>query len=318
MVGVLRKRSPSRCSKPDVRAGFEHQAQRLGRGAAARGDLGGGQCARCQCGRTRRDRKRRRRRPTTRYASASCMIRPGFGAAVDEDSMCEKCILKSAPPMLTVVERVLAASLGAQRWDGSPITAPRRVCDRRRSMSAAMRSRSSPADARRAAAAPPRASASSAGPARRRGAGAAADRSAQQGRTGDAFVADALACFEQGDAREQQSWLRAIALWPEARAFLPSAIDACRTNIIPVFEALACENPVPGGAFSRSQLQPAGAEGDVQLDRARRASSACRSAATRSCRAWRATTPRNAPRPGARVPADIDLALHDAAQGRTR
>lgn len=69
------------------------------------------------------------------------------------------------------------------------------------------------------------------------------------GHTGDAFVADALACFEQGDAREQQSWLRAIALWPEAKAFLPHAIDACRTNIIPVFEALACENPYPAQHF---------------------------------------------------------------------
>jgi hypothetical protein len=70
-----------------------------------------------------------------------------------------------------------------------------------------------------------------------------------KGRTGDAFVADALACFEQGDAREQESWLKAIALWPEAKAFLPHAIDACRTNIVPVFEALACENPYPSQHF---------------------------------------------------------------------
>lgn len=71
----------------------------------------------------------------------------------------------------------------------------------------------------------------------------------QSGRTGEAFVADALECFEQGDAREQQSWLRAIALWPEATSFLPVAIDACRTNIVPVFEALACENPYPAQHF---------------------------------------------------------------------
>jgi hypothetical protein len=70
-----------------------------------------------------------------------------------------------------------------------------------------------------------------------------------KGHTGDAFVADALACFEQGDAREQESWLKAIALWPEAKAFLPHAIDACRTNIVPVFEALACENPYPSQYF---------------------------------------------------------------------
>lgn len=70
-----------------------------------------------------------------------------------------------------------------------------------------------------------------------------------RGSTGAAFVNAALECFEQGDAREQQSWLRAIALWPEAAAFLPQAIDACRTNIVPVFEALACENPYPAAHF---------------------------------------------------------------------
>jgi len=69
------------------------------------------------------------------------------------------------------------------------------------------------------------------------------------GVTGQPFVDAALECFEQGDAREQQSWLRAIALWPEAAQFLPTAIDACRTNIVPVFEALACENPYPAAYF---------------------------------------------------------------------
>lgn len=69
------------------------------------------------------------------------------------------------------------------------------------------------------------------------------------GRVGATFVADALACYEQGDAREQQSWLRAIAIWPEAAEFLSTAIDACRTNIIPVFESVACENPYPARQF---------------------------------------------------------------------
>jgi hypothetical protein len=63
------------------------------------------------------------------------------------------------------------------------------------------------------------------------------------------FVDAAVACFEQGDAREQQSWLRALPLWPEAAPFLPHAIEACRTNIVPVFEALACENPYPAAHF---------------------------------------------------------------------
>lgn len=70
-------------------------------------------------------------------------------------------------------------------------------------------------------------------------------RSASQ----DAFIAGAVACFEQGDAREQQSWLRAVALLPEPARFLPQAIDACRTNILPLFESIACENPYPANYF---------------------------------------------------------------------
>lgn len=149
--------------------------------------------------------------------------------------------------MLTVVERVLAAALGPKRWDGSQLpllvayaTAPQHVGRDALALSPAeldeLRSaapgigfeRWTREDAARALL-------------------LIARRNA--GQAGDAFVTDALACFEQGDAREQQSWLRAIALWPEAKAFLPAAIDSCRTNIIPVFEALACENPYPAAHF---------------------------------------------------------------------
>jgi hypothetical protein len=63
------------------------------------------------------------------------------------------------------------------------------------------------------------------------------------------FFADASACFEQGDSGEQQSWLRGIALLPGAERFRPIAIDACRTNILPVFQAIACENPYPARHF---------------------------------------------------------------------
>lgn len=63
------------------------------------------------------------------------------------------------------------------------------------------------------------------------------------------FVADASACYEQGDAREQQSWLRAVAMLPAPERFLPLAIDACRSSILPVFEAIACENPYPSLCF---------------------------------------------------------------------
>jgi hypothetical protein len=65
----------------------------------------------------------------------------------------------------------------------------------------------------------------------------------------DAFIASAIACYEQGDAREQQSWLRAVAVLPEPERFLPYVVDACRTNILPLFESTACENPYPSRHF---------------------------------------------------------------------
>ncbi len=52
-------------------------------------------------------------------------------------------------------------------------------------------------------------------------------------------------CYEKGDSREQESWLRILPLLPDCEYFLDTAIDACRTNIIPLFEAIACENPYP-------------------------------------------------------------------------
>ena len=65
----------------------------------------------------------------------------------------------------------------------------------------------------------------------------------------DAFADAAAACYERGDAREQQSWLRAVSLLPDCGRFLRLTIDACRTNIIPVFEAIACENSYPAKFF---------------------------------------------------------------------
>ena len=59
----------------------------------------------------------------------------------------------------------------------------------------------------------------------------------------------ATQCYELGDSREQQSWLRAVSLLPGAERHLRTAIDACRTNILPLFEAIACENPYPARFF---------------------------------------------------------------------
>ena len=130
------------------------------------------------------------------------------------------------------------------------------------------------------------------------------------GRTGDAFVADALECFEQGDAREQQSWLRAIALWPEAKAFLPNAIDACRTNIVPVFEALACENPYPSQYFPErnfNQVVLKAMFNSIALSRIVGLPSRLNAELSRMARDYAAE--RTAA--GRSVPADIGLAIHD-------
>ena len=212
--------------------------------------------------------------------------------------------------MLTVVERVLAAALGPDRWDGSQLpllvayaTAPQHVGRDALALSpnelAELRGaapgigfeRWSRDDAARAL---------------------LLIRRRNDGSTGDAFVAEALACFEQGDAREQQSWLRAIALWPEANALLSTAIDACRTNIIPVFEALACENPYPAVHFpdrnfnqmvlkalfnsiELSRIVGLGERRNPELSRMARDYAAERTAAGRT------------------VPADINAAIHDAS-----
>jgi len=211
--------------------------------------------------------------------------------------------------MLTVVERVLATALGPKRWDASrsPLlvayaTAPQHVGREALALS--------PAELDELRAAAP-------GIGFERWTRDDAARALllidrrNSGRTGDAFIDDALGCFEQGDAREQQSWLRAIALWPEAKAFLPQAIDACRTNIIPVFEALACENPYPAAYFPErnfnqmvlkamfnaialARIVDRPARLNPELSRMARDYAAERTAAGRT------------------VPADINLAIHDA------
>jgi len=63
------------------------------------------------------------------------------------------------------------------------------------------------------------------------------------------FADAALACFEHGDAGEQISWLRAVSVYPSPGQFLAHVIDSCRTNIVPLFEAIACENPYPAEHF---------------------------------------------------------------------
>lgn len=213
--------------------------------------------------------------------------------------------------MMTAVERVLAASLGPKRWDGSqsPLllayaTAPQHVGRDALCLS--------PADLDALRAAAP-------GVGFERWTRDDAARALllieirNHGRTGDAFVNDALQCFLQGDAREQQSWLRAIALWPEAKAFLPTAIDACRTNIIPVFEALACDNSYPAAHFPErnfNQMVLKAMFNGIGLTRIAGLPSRLNAELSRMARDYAAE--RTAA--GRTVPEDLQLALHDAAK----
>jgi hypothetical protein len=57
------------------------------------------------------------------------------------------------------------------------------------------------------------------------------------------------ACYARGDNRERQAVLRALPFLPERSRFVTMAIEACRTNVQTVFQAIACENPLPADDF---------------------------------------------------------------------
>jgi len=56
--------------------------------------------------------------------------------------------------------------------------------------------------------------------------------------------------IRRSDAGEQVSLLRAAPLLPEPERFTAVVVDACRTNSVEVFEAIACDNPFPRDFFS--------------------------------------------------------------------
>jgi hypothetical protein len=55
--------------------------------------------------------------------------------------------------------------------------------------------------------------------------------------------------YRDGDTRQRQAVLRALSLLPDADRFLAVAVDAARSGIPPLFEAIACENPYPAAHF---------------------------------------------------------------------
>jgi hypothetical protein len=61
----------------------------------------------------------------------------------------------------------------------------------------------------------------------------------------DARVKLAHGVFKTGDNDERGALLKALAILPEPEAFVELAVEACRTHVQSVFEAIACENPYP-------------------------------------------------------------------------
>lgn len=55
--------------------------------------------------------------------------------------------------------------------------------------------------------------------------------------------------LRRGEVRERQAVLRVMAALPAAQMMVDLAIDACRTNIVTVFEAIACDNAYPARWF---------------------------------------------------------------------
>lgn len=56
-------------------------------------------------------------------------------------------------------------------------------------------------------------------------------------------------CFRQGDNGEKRAVLRSLALMPDPDKLVEVGTFGCRTNVVTVFEAIACENPFPARHF---------------------------------------------------------------------
>jgi hypothetical protein len=59
----------------------------------------------------------------------------------------------------------------------------------------------------------------------------------------------ATEAFRRGDNGERVALLRALTLLPQPERFTELAIEACRTHVLDVFAAIACENAFPARHF---------------------------------------------------------------------
>lgn len=72
---------------------------------------------------------------------------------------------------------------------------------------------------------------------------------AQHELAGEPGKALAIEVFRRGDSAERVALLRALPLLPEPARFVELAIEACRTHVLEVFAAIACDNPFPAAHF---------------------------------------------------------------------
>jgi hypothetical protein len=56
-------------------------------------------------------------------------------------------------------------------------------------------------------------------------------------------------CYRTGDNRERHAVLRALAFMPESERLRAVGVEACRSSVQSVFEAIACENAFPATRF---------------------------------------------------------------------
>jgi hypothetical protein len=61
-------------------------------------------------------------------------------------------------------------------------------------------------------------------------------------------------CYRTSSNEERVALLRALPLLPECERFLPIATDACRTHVLDVFEAIACDSPYPARYFDSASF----------------------------------------------------------------
>jgi hypothetical protein len=62
-------------------------------------------------------------------------------------------------------------------------------------------------------------------------------------------VSIATEAFRKGDSAERGALLRSLPLLPAPERFVDLAVEACRTHVLDVFAAIACENPFPAEHF---------------------------------------------------------------------